>query len=142
VRLGFRRDGRAVSASVTLAEEPDESELPPPLARAERLLGIEVRAITPTLGAIAAEVDAAGPAAAVGIEPGDVIREVNRRSIRSIADFEVVARALRPGAAVLMLVQREDVALYVVVLAREAGAPSLPRGSRPEPAVPAPPRAR
>jgi serine protease Do len=132
VRLRFRRDGRAMSASVTLAEEPDESELPPLLARAERLLGIEVRAITPAMGAIAAEVDAAGPAAFVGIEPGDVIREVNRRPIRSIADFEVVARELRPGAAVLMLVQRDDVALYVAVIAREAGAPALPRGSRPE----------
>jgi serine protease Do len=140
VRLKFRRAGREMSTSVTLTEEPDESELPPLLARAERLLGIEVRAITPVMGAVAAEVDPSGPAALVGIEVGDVIREVNRRPIRSIADFEVAARELRPGAPVLMLVQRDNVALYVAITTREAGSPSAPPAPRRSAPVITPPR--
>jgi serine protease Do len=92
------------------------------------------------MGAVAAEVDPSGPAALVGIEVGDVIREVNRRPIRSIADFEVAARELRPGAPVLMLVQRDNVALYVAITTREAGSPSAPPAPRRSAPVTTPPR--
>jgi hypothetical protein len=35
--------------------------------------------------------------------------------MRTIRDFEVLARSLDPRASVLILVQRADVALYVVI---------------------------
>jgi serine protease Do len=119
VRVAFRRDGREMSKSITLSEEPDELDLPPLLARVDRLLGIEVRPITPTMGVVVASIDPAGPAAAAGIADGDILREVDRRPLRSIADFEPFARRLKPGAAVLMLVQRGEVAVYVALTARE-----------------------
>jgi S1-C subfamily serine protease len=42
-------------------------------------------------------VDAVGPAADADIERGDVILEINRRPVRSPADFLTVVTAARPG---------------------------------------------
>jgi len=131
VTVAFRREGRRMSGSIALGEEPDTSQVSAPLVHADRLLGIEVSPITPSMGAVAAEVDNSGPAAAAGIEPGDVIREVDRRPIRSILDFEAAVRDLTPGAPVLLLVQRGDIAVYVAVTARAAESPPAPTRAPP-----------
>ena len=119
VRLKVRRESREVVASVKLGEEPDEWEVVPALARARRLLGIDVRPITPTMGAVIENVDLDGPADVIGIEPGDVIREVNRQPVRNISDFQAIVRTLRAGSEVLVLVQRADAAAYVVLRAHK-----------------------
>jgi S1-C subfamily serine protease len=46
------------------------------------------------------------PAEAAGIQPGDVIREVNRTKIRSFADFEQTPRGVKEGDQVTRLLQR------------------------------------
>jgi serine protease Do len=119
VRLKVRREARELVASVKLGEEPDEWQVLPALARARWLLGIDVRPITPTMGAVVEDVDPGGPADLVGVQPGDVIREVDRQPVRNITDFQTIARTLRAATKVLMLVQRSDVALYVVLRARK-----------------------
>jgi len=116
--LAVRRARRVVRVSVVLAEEPSDASRAPGLVRADELLGIEASAITPTMGVAVATIDPGGPAASAGVEPGDVIREIDRRPIRSLAEFEAAVGPLRPGAPALMLVQRGTVALYVVVIAR------------------------
>lgn len=117
VSLKLRREGRLLTISVKLGEEPDGGALPPARALARRRLGIDVRPISPTTGAVARDIDRWSAAARVGIKEGDVIHEVNGQAIRSAEDFQAVARALAPGAPVLMRVQRGDVVLYVVVTA-------------------------
>jgi S1-C subfamily serine protease len=82
------------------------------------LLGVDVRPVTPATGAVVVEVDGDSPADLVGIEPGDVVREIDRKAVRNIADFQTIARRIRGGDDVLVLVQRADVALYVIVPAR------------------------
>jgi S1-C subfamily serine protease len=119
VRLKVRRNARELVVAVKLGEEPDEWELVPALSRAKRLLGIDVRPITPTMGVVVVEVEPESPAQLVGIESGDVVREVDRLPVRNIADFQAIARTLRTGAEVLLLVQRADVALYVVLSSLE-----------------------
>jgi S1-C subfamily serine protease len=118
ITLGVRRAAREFTVRVRLGEEPDEWQLPPALARANRLLGLEARPITPTLGVRAARIERASPAARAGIEAGDVIREVNRHPIRTMADFQAAVRTIDPRAPVPMLVQRGDVALYVALAPR------------------------
>jgi S1-C subfamily serine protease len=44
----------------------------------------------------------------VGIEPADVIREVNQRQVSSVKDFERATRLGRRGDRILLLVQRGD----------------------------------
>jgi serine protease Do len=83
------------------------------------LIGIDVRPVTPTMGAVIVNVDSDGPADIVGIEPGDVIREVERQPVRNITDFQAIVRALRADTEVLMLIQRADAAVYVVLRARK-----------------------
>jgi serine protease Do len=117
VKLRLRRDGRPLSASVTLGEAPDGGPRPAALALARRRLGIDVRPIHPTTGAVTRDIDGWSSAARAGLKAGDVIREVNRRPIRSVADFQAAARTLSPGAPTLLRVQRGDVVLYVVVTA-------------------------
>jgi serine protease Do len=119
VRLKVHRYGRELVTPVKLAEEPDDWEVVPALARAKRLLGLDIRPITPTMGAMVADVDPEGPAELAGIEPGDVLREVDHQPVRDITDFQAIVRRLRADAEVLLLVQRADVALYVVLRARE-----------------------
>jgi serine protease Do len=115
VRLRVRRAAATVSMRVTAGEEPDESQLSIALARAKGLLGIEAAALTPMMGVIAADVEAESPAERAGLQPGDILREVNHRPMRTLADFEVLAQSLDPSATVLILVQRADVALYVAI---------------------------
>jgi S1-C subfamily serine protease len=118
VRLKVRREAHELVASVRLGEEPDDWEALPALVRARQLFGIDVRPITPTMGAVVVNVDPQGPADVVGIESGDVLREVDRQPVRSITDFQAIVRALRT-TEVLMLVQRADTALYMVLRARK-----------------------
>lgn len=119
VKLTLRRESHVLRVSVRLSEEPDAASLPPARALAKRRLGIDVRPVNPTTGAVARDVDLWSSAARAGIRSGDVIREINHQPIRSVADFQAVARTLRPRAPVLMRVQRGDVVLYVVVTGRE-----------------------
>jgi serine protease Do len=119
IRLKLRRDGHELTASVRLGEEPDDWSLPAPLEQARRLLGIEVRRLTPAAGVAAARIDPTGVAARAGLEPGDIIREVNRQTIKTIADFQASVRMLAPGGQLLMLVQREDIVVYVTMTAGE-----------------------
>lgn len=115
VTLSVRRAARELAIPVRLGEEPDAWRVPPALARAQRLLGIQARAITPTMGVVAGGIDHAGPAARAGIAAGDVIREVNRQPIRTMGDFQAAVRAIDPKAPVLMLIQRGEFAVYVAL---------------------------
>ncbi len=119
VRLRVRRESHELVVSVKLGEEPDEWQVVPALVRARRLFGIDVRPITPTMGAVIVDVDSDGPADVVGIEPGDVIREVGRQPVHNISDFQGIVRTLRAASEVLMLVQRADAAVYVVLRTRQ-----------------------
>jgi serine protease Do len=115
VRLSVRRAAVARVIRVTLGDEPDEWKLPPDLARARKLLGIGARALTPTMGVVAADVEPMSPAGQAGLEAGDVLREINGRLIRTLRDFQDAMRSVKTGTPVLMLVQRGDAAVYVAL---------------------------
>jgi serine protease Do len=58
------------------------------------------------------EVQPDSPADVAGLEPADVIREVNQRPITNVKDFERAVRQGRRGERVLLLVQRGDNAVF------------------------------
>jgi len=61
------------------------------------------------------EVQPSSPADQVGIEPADVIREVNQRTVSNVKEFERATRQGRRGDRILLLVQRGDNAVFFAV---------------------------
>jgi Do/DeqQ family serine protease len=125
VSLGVVRDGRETTLRVELREAPavreaDDKTEPPEGGR----LGLSVRPVTPEdarrlglesrQGLLVAEVDPAGPAAAAGLQPGDVIQEVNRKPVTDVTQLRaaVKASADRPS---LVLINRQGASLFLTI---------------------------
>ncbi len=123
VKVKVLRERSERTLEIRLGEAPEETEAATAGARAKNLLGLDVKPITPEVarqlglrageGVVVGAVESGGPAEANGVQAGDVIREVNRQKIRSLADFERATRGLKPGERVTLLLQRGASALYV-----------------------------
>jgi serine protease Do len=122
-RIKLWRDQAEKTVEVRVGESPDEREARGPAARGRSLLGLDVRAITPeiarqlnlrsTEGVVVSRVEDGSPAAEAGVQPGDVIREVNRQKVRTLADFERLTKNVKEGDRVTLLLQRGPMSLYV-----------------------------
>jgi serine protease Do len=55
-------------------------------------------------------------AAEAGLRRGDVIVEVNRRAVKTLADFDAATRNVKRGERLTLRLERGDVALYVAVV--------------------------
>ena len=107
-------NGRKLGAAVQAFAEARDAEL-----------GLRVQRITPEAarrlglsspkGVLVVEVQPGSPADLVGIEPADVIREVNQRAVTNVKDFERATRQGRRGDRILLLVQRGDNAVFFAV---------------------------
>jgi serine protease Do len=85
-----------------------------PVARQEAPLGLRVRdlddlaaglRIPPSIrGVLVTEVDPAGPARLAQVRGKQVIMEINRRPVRSVAEYRAVVATLRPGDVAALLV--------------------------------------
>ncbi|HTY48433.1 MAG TPA: DegQ family serine endoprotease [Steroidobacteraceae bacterium] len=86
------------------------------LGQAERL-GLNVRPLTPdekqqaqTEGSLVVE-NVSGPAAAAGVQPGDIILGVNGKPVRSTADLQAASKSA--GKTIALLIQRQDQQIFV-----------------------------
>ena len=121
-KLKVWRDKRPRSVEIVLGEAPGERQV----AR----LGFEVRPITPevarqlnrrsTDGVVVASVEDGTPAAEAGLRRGDVIVEVNRRPVKTLADFDAATRNVTRGERLTVRLERGDAALYVAVVPEKA----------------------
>jgi serine protease Do len=128
------RDGRRKTIHVDLGERPknpieafrrdrgdDREEATPAAGR----LGLEVTPLTPSLardlelddaeGVVVQEVLRGGPAARKNIRRGDLIREVNRQPVDSMADFNTALEDMEPGETALLLLQRGETTFFTAV---------------------------
>ena len=122
-RLKVLRDKGERTVEIKLGEAPDDTEAAAPGGKAKGLLGLDVRPLTPETarqfgvrggeGVVVAAVGDGSPAEAAGVQPGDVIREVNRQRVRSVGDFERATRGLKEGDRVMLLLQRGSSSLFV-----------------------------
>jgi serine protease Do len=116
------RDNKEQTIAVKIGELPDDSDPNEPIEARDPELGLRVQRITPETvrrlglssakGVLVVEVQAGGPADQVGIEPADVIREVNQRAVSNVKEFERATRQGRRGDRILLLVQRGDNAVF------------------------------
>jgi S1-C subfamily serine protease len=135
VTLTISRDNREQQLRLTLAELPVETAGAAEGegeggGRAENTgaLGIRIEPVTPALiqrfnlksdtqGLVVTDVNPVGPAADAGLQPGDVIQEVNRQPVRSAA--EVRAALTRTGTRpALLLIERGGASLFLTVRPR------------------------
>jgi Do/DeqQ family serine protease len=125
VTLGLVRDGGEKTVSVKLRELPSTQTADVTGEPAEGgRLGLSVRPVTPEdarelglesrKGLLVAEVDPAGPAALAGIQPGDVIEEVNRKPVADAAELRAAAKSSGERPA-LVLVNRKGASLFLAM---------------------------
>jgi len=137
VMLEIMRDGKALSFGVDLAEVPDDaandagpgavapSGGAPQATTGGALDGVTLEQLTPqhrrTLGlgaeaqggVVITDLSQGSPAAKAGLRPGDVVLELNRVAVDSLAKFkEQYAKAT---GDVLLLVQRRGGTVFLVV---------------------------
>ena len=117
VDIKFIRDGKemALTATITELEPQEEKETSTAL---EKDLGMSVTAITPNLarryglqtreGLLITEVRRYTEADQKGIEPRDIILEVNRRRVTSVAEFKGILNKAKSGDPIMLLIRRES----------------------------------
>ena len=126
------RDQGEKTIDIKIGEAPDDKETPARPSRvAPSTLGLEVRPITPEIarqlnlksndGVIVARVDEGSAAGDAGVQRGDVIREINRQKVRSMADYERLTKDVKEGDRLTVLLQRGPMSLYVAFTATGRG---------------------
>jgi serine protease Do len=121
------RDGNTREITVTLGERPmmtAKGNLPKEQQQLQEAMGIEVQDLTKDLadrfgyalgeGVIVTRVASGSPAANAGIQPGDLIQSVNRKTVNTANDFEKAIAATK-GNKVLLLVKRGQYSQFIVV---------------------------
>jgi serine protease Do len=94
-------------------------------AQSQDSLGMQGQNITPELaqslglvnaeGVLVSDVTAGRPAAEAGIKRGDIITEVDRKSIRDMADYRRSLGNIKKGRTVLFLIRRGGTTIYIAV---------------------------
>ncbi len=125
VPLKVIRDGQERKMTVRIGEQPDEAKV----AKVEKaeadtaLSGLAVEDLDQETakelglhgkgGVVVTRVAPDSGAEKAGLMPGDVIREINRRLIKSVKDFEKVSSDVKKGGNVLILVNRRGNSLFL-----------------------------
>jgi len=123
--LKIFREKKEQTVAVKIGELPDDGDLNQQIEARDPELGLRVQRITPEAarrlglssakGVLVMEVQPGSPADQVGIEPADVIREINQRPVSNVKEFERATRQGRRGDRILLLVQRGDNAVFFAV---------------------------
>ena len=66
-------------------------------------------------GVVVVTVTPGGAAEKAGIQPGDIIKELNRFSVRNMSDYRTILRQLKAGASLLLLIRRAGNSFYVTM---------------------------
>lgn len=93
------------------------------LAAGQPWLGLQTVAQMGNSGATVLAVDGGGPAQRAGVQPGDVITQVDGQPITSPAVLEAAIAAKQPGQQVQLLINRygQSIVLYATIGSTHAG---------------------
>lgn len=123
-RLSVLRDKKPLDLTITIGELPKE------LAKASRdgsgkgehaLAGITVENARQSgrskssSGVVVTDIEPESQAERAGLQKGDVIREINRKPVKDVKDFERLASQLSSRSSVLILVNRGNNAIFLSI---------------------------
>ncbi|MCL4727171.1 MAG: PDZ domain-containing protein, partial [Candidatus Kuenenia stuttgartiensis] len=126
VKITVLREGNEKTLTVKIGEQPSDLFASAPAGTLpEKELGMTVQNITSEIaknlglenetGIIVSAVQPGGPAAMVGIREGDIIREVNRKKITTVEEFNSAVQKGDKKKGILLLVKRGEYAQYIIV---------------------------
>jgi serine protease Do len=125
VALVVVRDGKSVTLPVKVARLAEVPEQAVAQSSSSAPLGLSVQNLTPALakqfglhesvGVLVRGVEGASPAADAGVQPGDVIAEIDRQPVKTVDDLERAIEKRHPGASTLLLVHRDGGDLYIAL---------------------------
>lgn len=134
-RVDVLRDNKKQSFNVRITEQPKEvaqGDSEETIEGGDKtdtkslLGGLEVRNITPdiarqlglppaTKGVVVTGLSPDSPAASAGVEPGDVILEINRQPVHSVTDLKRISAKLSKKEGVLLLINRRGGKLFLAI---------------------------
>lgn len=128
-RLDLIRDGKAYQADLVVQEAPRErakkAQAASAASTAHPLSGVVFDDVTPPLarqmdlpvnnGVVVTDIEEGSLAEASGLQPGDVVLELNRQPIHNFNTFQRIADPLKPSDLALLLVNRQGNALYIPI---------------------------
>jgi serine protease Do len=119
------REGKQQTLQIKIGEQPVQEQAGPPASAAVTSFGLHVQELTPEIasqlgytgdkGVVIADVESGSPADDVGLRRGDLIKEINRHPIESLADYQKAIASIGKDEGLLLLVRRGDNTYYVVV---------------------------
>jgi serine protease Do len=129
-RLELIRDGKLYHAELIIQEAPRErtKKTQAPSASASTthpLSGVVFDDVTPPLarqmdlpvnsGVVVTDIEEGSLAEASGLQPGDVVLEINRQPVTNFSTFQRLADPLKPTDLALLLVNRQGTIIYIPV---------------------------
>jgi serine protease Do len=129
-RLDLVRDGKTIQVELTVQEAPRERAKKAQAAAASAssahpLSGVVFDDITPPLarqmdlpvnsGVVVTDIEEGSLAESSGLQPGDVILELNRQPIPNFTTFQRLADPMKSSDLALLLVNRQGTILYIPV---------------------------
>ena len=120
------RDGVHTKLIVAMGERQEKPIVASlPLHKSDVTLGIDVQALTAALaekfglvessGVLVSRVERGSLAHSEGLKEGDLIKEVNRKEVRSVSQFSEALEDVTSGETILLRVIRKDRAFFVVL---------------------------
>jgi serine protease Do len=131
-RLDVVRDGKPIQVELVVQEAPRERAKKGQAdtgaaATAHPLSGVVFDEVTPPLarqmdlsvnsGVVVTDIEEGSLAESSGLQPGDVVLELNRQPVKDFGSFQRIADPLKPNDLALLLVLRQGNALYIPIQA-------------------------
>lgn len=129
-RLDFIRDGKLLQADLIVQEAPRErakknQAASASVSTAHPLSGVVFDDVTPPLarqmdlpvnsGVVVTDLEEGSLAESSGLQPGDVVLELNRQAVSNFTIFQRLADPLKPTDLALLLVNRQGNVLYIPI---------------------------
>ena len=118
------RDGKELKLTLKIEELSEEEVVTESQAPAHSL-GMQVDSLTDQLremtgieersGVVVSEIEPGGGAEDAGVQVGDVIKEINRKAVKDLSDYQAALGAVKKGEPLLLLLKRGKESLYASV---------------------------
>lgn len=129
-RLSVLRDKKPVDLNIANGEQPKELAKAGPDGSGKgehALTGVRVENVRQpgrsdrsksSSGVVVTDIEPESPAERAGLQKGDVIREINRKPVKDVKDFERLTNQLTPRSSVLLLVNRGNGTIFLSISGR------------------------